>query len=157
MTPHREFPMGRFSLSKKPCRVCATWVRASGRPPFLRRKGGKRAPDSVLDLVEAGSDLQGLRSCFYLACGPLSIRRPRRAHRLGARGRGFDPPGVSKAASVRKTFIDKLSKKAKSDKISPSVCRKSPATLNVIKNVALRNSWAFSYVWCRMEQGDSKC
>ena len=31
--------------------------------------------------------------CFYLACGPLSLRCPRRAHRLGARGASFLPFG----------------------------------------------------------------
>ena len=31
--------------------------------------------------------------CFGLACGPLLIYRPRRAHRLGTRGRSSCPSG----------------------------------------------------------------
>ena len=55
------------------------------------KKGRKEGQGSALDPVGGGRDPAGLVGLFCLACGPFLIRRPWRAHRLGARGRGRYP------------------------------------------------------------------
>ena len=105
-----NFVVGALHEAPETWRISSTWIRASGGTPFLSRNGEKKTRGNPWTPLRWVMICRVYGLYFGLACGPLSIRRPRRAHRLGARGRGSNPLGIEQAASVRKNLYSTDSK-----------------------------------------------